>query len=189
MQTITDRHLVGFASDVRRDLALTPKQLQSKYLYDALGSSLFEAICRLPWYAITRSETHLLEKSATTPAWNRTDPLSREGSRVGPYEILRELGSGGMGRVWGETLRDNPDVTLAGWFDDIRVQVRQNFLWIDVKSLTVAPNYPDNARAGSNTTYTFSFADTWGDGVRIIGTPGGVSKYTSFAELEIYFSR
>jgi len=53
-----------FAADVRRDLQLTPKQLQSKYLYDALGSSLFEAICRLPWYAITRSETRLLELHA-----------------------------------------------------------------------------------------------------------------------------
>jgi L-histidine N-alpha-methyltransferase len=53
-----------FAADVRRDLQLTPKQLQSKYLYDALGSSLFEAICRLPWYAITRSETRLLETHA-----------------------------------------------------------------------------------------------------------------------------
>jgi L-histidine Nalpha-methyltransferase len=50
-----------FAADVRRDFALTPKQLQSKYLYDALGSSLFEAICRLPWYRITRAERHLLE--------------------------------------------------------------------------------------------------------------------------------
>jgi L-histidine Nalpha-methyltransferase len=50
----------AFASDVKRDLALTPKQLQSKYLYDPLGSSLFEAICRLPWYRITRSETRLL---------------------------------------------------------------------------------------------------------------------------------
>ena len=45
-----------FAATSRRDLALTPKQLQSKYLYDALGSSLFEAICRLPWYRITRAE-------------------------------------------------------------------------------------------------------------------------------------
>ncbi len=45
-----------FAADVRRDLALTPKQLQSKYLYDALGSALFEAICQLPWYRITRAE-------------------------------------------------------------------------------------------------------------------------------------
>jgi dimethylhistidine N-methyltransferase len=49
---------------VYRDLRLTPKQLQSKYLYDALGSRLFEAICRLPWYAITRSETRLLETHA-----------------------------------------------------------------------------------------------------------------------------
>jgi L-histidine Nalpha-methyltransferase len=53
-----------FAADVRRDLALAPKQLQSKYLYDALGSSLFEAICRLPWYRITRAERRLLEAHA-----------------------------------------------------------------------------------------------------------------------------
>jgi L-histidine Nalpha-methyltransferase len=53
-----------FAEDLRRDLALTPKQLQSKYLYDALGSSLFEAICRLPWYRITRAERGLLARHA-----------------------------------------------------------------------------------------------------------------------------
>src|SRR5262245_20433880 len=58
---ITTRSLIAeFASDVRRDLALDPKQLQSKYLYDALGSSLFEAICRLPSYPITRAEHRLL---------------------------------------------------------------------------------------------------------------------------------
>lgn len=51
-----------FAADVRRDLALDPRQLQSKYLYDALGSSLFEAICRLPWYRITRAESRLLAR-------------------------------------------------------------------------------------------------------------------------------
>ena len=61
----TARSLVAeFAADVERDLALVPKQLQSKYLYDALGSSLFEAICRLPWYRITRSETELLARNA-----------------------------------------------------------------------------------------------------------------------------
>jgi L-histidine Nalpha-methyltransferase len=49
-----------FAADVRRDFALRPKQIQSKYLYDALGSSLFDAICRLPWYRITRAESRLL---------------------------------------------------------------------------------------------------------------------------------
>jgi L-histidine N-alpha-methyltransferase len=53
-----------FAADVRRDLALDPKQIQSKYLYDALGSSLFEAICRLPWYRITRAESRLLSRQS-----------------------------------------------------------------------------------------------------------------------------
>jgi L-histidine N-alpha-methyltransferase len=58
--TTTTSLIATFAAEVRRDLALTPKQLQSKYLYDALGSSLFEAICRLPWYRITRAEHRLL---------------------------------------------------------------------------------------------------------------------------------
>jgi L-histidine N-alpha-methyltransferase len=58
--TTTRSFTAEFAADVRTDLALAPKQLQSKYLYDALGSSLFDAICRLPWYRITRSEMQLL---------------------------------------------------------------------------------------------------------------------------------
>ena len=63
-RTTTHSLVAEFAADVERDLALVPKQLQSKYLYDALGSSLFEAICRLPWYRITRSETELLSRHA-----------------------------------------------------------------------------------------------------------------------------
>src|SRR5262245_32929235 len=61
---ITTAAAVEFASDVRRDLQLILKQLQSKYLYDPLGSSLFEAICRLPWYRITRAEHRLLAAHA-----------------------------------------------------------------------------------------------------------------------------
>jgi L-histidine Nalpha-methyltransferase len=62
--TTTHSLVAEFAADVERDLARVPRQLQSKYLYDALGSSLFEAICRLPWYRITRSETQLLGRYA-----------------------------------------------------------------------------------------------------------------------------
>jgi L-histidine N-alpha-methyltransferase len=63
--SVTNRSIAAeFAADVRRDLALDPKQIQSKYLYDALGSSLFDAICRLPWYRITRAETRLLSLHA-----------------------------------------------------------------------------------------------------------------------------
>ena len=52
----------SFASDVSRSLQLTPRQLPSQYLYDALGSALFDAICELPWYGITRAESRLLER-------------------------------------------------------------------------------------------------------------------------------
>jgi len=52
--------LSEFAYDVRYYLTLTPRQLPSRYLYDALGSALFEAICELPWYGITRAEGRLL---------------------------------------------------------------------------------------------------------------------------------
>jgi L-histidine N-alpha-methyltransferase len=66
----------GFANDVRRDLALKPKQVQSKYLYDALGSCLFEAICRLPWYRITRAEGRLLSRWSAQVVETLSDPLT-----------------------------------------------------------------------------------------------------------------
>jgi dimethylhistidine N-methyltransferase len=75
--------LSTFAIDVARDLALTPRQLQSKYLYDRLGSRLFEAICRLPWYTITRAELGLLSRHADEIAAELPDPLT-----------LTELGPG-----------------------------------------------------------------------------------------------
>jgi dimethylhistidine N-methyltransferase len=76
-----------FAVDVRRDLALTPKQLQSKYLYDALGSSLFEAICRLPWYRITRAERGLLETHVGAI-------IARLGADPRAVPLIVELGCG-----------------------------------------------------------------------------------------------
>jgi L-histidine N-alpha-methyltransferase len=53
-----------FAEDVRHFLLQGQRQLPSRYLYDDLGSALFEAICRLPWYPLTRAEMRLLEAHA-----------------------------------------------------------------------------------------------------------------------------
>ena len=49
-----------FAIDVQYYLTQAPRQLPSRYFYDELGSALFDAICALPWYHITRAETRLL---------------------------------------------------------------------------------------------------------------------------------
>jgi L-histidine N-alpha-methyltransferase len=64
-----------FADDVHYYLSLQPRQLPSRYLYDELGSALFEAICRLPWYRITRAETRLLGSRARE-VFRHLDPLS-----------------------------------------------------------------------------------------------------------------
>jgi dimethylhistidine N-methyltransferase len=73
-----------FAEDVSYYLSLSPRQLPSRYLYDGLGSALFEAISRLPWYRITRTETRLLAARAGQIL-----------ARVRPLSTLVELGPGG----------------------------------------------------------------------------------------------
>ena len=66
----------GFAEDVRLGLGRTPKQLQPRYLYDALGSQLFEAICELPEYRITRAERALLAEHAGAIGAGLTSPVT-----------------------------------------------------------------------------------------------------------------
>jgi L-histidine N-alpha-methyltransferase len=63
-QSVADTSTAEFAEEVRYYLTLSPRQLPSRYLYDALGSALFDAICELPWYAVTRSEMRLLQSHA-----------------------------------------------------------------------------------------------------------------------------
>jgi dimethylhistidine N-methyltransferase len=53
-----------FRSDVIEGLSASPKRLSSKYFYDERGSALFEAICELPEYYPTRTETALLAEAA-----------------------------------------------------------------------------------------------------------------------------
>lgn len=52
------------ASDVRRGLSRRRKAIPPKHFYDDEGSRLFERICELPEYYLTRTEESLLERSA-----------------------------------------------------------------------------------------------------------------------------
>jgi L-histidine Nalpha-methyltransferase len=59
------RHVSEFAADVREGLTKPgQRELPSKYLYDEVGSALFETICVLPEYGLTRADARLLEKHA-----------------------------------------------------------------------------------------------------------------------------
>ena len=73
-----------FAADVRTGLVRAgQKELPSKYLYDDVGSALFEVICHLPEYGLTRADERLLRRHANQIADWITGPVA-----------IAELGSG-----------------------------------------------------------------------------------------------
>ena len=72
-----------FAADVRTGLTAPSKFLLPHYFYDPLGSALFDAICELPEYYVTRAETEILTAHAAEIA-----------SAFGTPIRLVELGSG-----------------------------------------------------------------------------------------------
>ena len=49
-----------FRVDVLTGLSRTPKEIPSKYFYDARGSALFDRICELPEYYLTRTELAIM---------------------------------------------------------------------------------------------------------------------------------
>lgn len=53
-----------FAEDVREGLTKPQKELLSKYLYDDVGSALFEVISVLPEYGLTRADERVLQRNA-----------------------------------------------------------------------------------------------------------------------------
>ena len=82
--TIADEVREAFANDVREGLSRTDqKRLNSKHLYDSVGSALFEVITRLPEYGLARADERVLRQLAP-----ELPPLLGGNVRVG------ELGSG-----------------------------------------------------------------------------------------------
>ncbi|MGA7443963.1 MAG: L-histidine N(alpha)-methyltransferase, partial [Candidatus Sulfotelmatobacter sp.] len=65
VHAITANQNCEFAADVRTGLTKpNQKELLSKYLYDDVGSALFEVISRLPEYGLTRADERLLRRYA-----------------------------------------------------------------------------------------------------------------------------
>jgi L-histidine Nalpha-methyltransferase len=63
--SLSARHVSEFAADVRESLTKPgQRELPSKYLYDEVGSALFETICVLPEYGLTRADARLLQRHA-----------------------------------------------------------------------------------------------------------------------------
>lgn len=72
-----------FRREVLAGLSRAPRSIPARFLYDARGSALFDEICELPEYYLTRTETRILAE--------RADEIAR---RAGPQPALVEFGSG-----------------------------------------------------------------------------------------------
>ena len=75
--------IAEFAEAVLSGLATCPRSIPSRFLYDAVGSALFEDITRLKEYYPTRTETALLEAHGAEIA-----------QLAGDVRVLVEFGSG-----------------------------------------------------------------------------------------------
>lgn len=84
----------ALARDVVTGLTSRRKHLPAKYLYDALGSQLFEAICELPWYPITRGERALLTRERDAVLGRLDDPATLIELGGGNGEKLAILAAG-----------------------------------------------------------------------------------------------
>lgn len=64
MSVIVDSPPAELAAAVRAGLTATPKTLPCRFFYDPEGSDLFEQICELPEYYVTRTEDEILRSRA-----------------------------------------------------------------------------------------------------------------------------
>lgn len=78
----------GFLADVLAGLLDSPKWLAPKYFYDETGSRLFDRICELPEYYLTRTELEIMRAHAGSMA-----------QALGPNVLLIEPGSGSSVKV------------------------------------------------------------------------------------------
>lgn len=84
IESVAGTSLSDFAADVRVGLSKAgQKELPSKYLYDELGSALFEVICLLPEYGLSRAGARLLKRHAEEIIDRLPQPV-----------VVAELGSG-----------------------------------------------------------------------------------------------
>ncbi|MFO1432516.1 MAG: L-histidine N(alpha)-methyltransferase [Candidatus Competibacteraceae bacterium] len=118
--------VASLRDEVLRGLTARPKAISPKFFYDARGSQLFDAICELPEYYLTRTETGILQRQAQAIA-----------ALVGPDCLLIELGSGASKKVrlLLETLRPSQYLGVDISKDFLLQSTRQlaaDYPWLEV---------------------------------------------------------
>ena len=112
---------IDFPDMLVAGLSAAPKQIACKYFYDAAGADLFQKICTLPEYYLTRTELSLLRRHAGDFA-----------KLIGPDAEIAEFGAGsaekigillaGLERLKGYVPVEISDASLTGLVARIRAE-------------------------------------------------------------------
>ena len=128
--------LSNFREDILIGLKAKQKNISPKYFYDTRGSRLFDRICRLPEYYLTRTEIGLLKHYGTEIA-----------EYIGPNIILFELGSGSSRkiRLLLDAIRPDTyvpmDISKNHLFRSANILAR-DFPWLEIHAICV--DYADS---------------------------------------------
>src|SRR5439155_1154431 len=142
-----------FLADVIAGLSSNPRAIPCKYFYDERGAALFQKICELPEYYITRTEIDILDR-------NRAEIASHLGARI---ELIGlGTGAGTKTRILIEAL-ESPAVYIP--VDISEKQLRESAvlfqkLFPDLEILPVCADYlqpvvlpSSNRKAARNIVY------------------------------------
>ncbi|BDA75401.1 hypothetical protein RIVM261_035740 [Rivularia sp. IAM M-261] len=132
LRSVTASLTTTAGSDVVKGLTQTPKTLPPRYFYDDRGSDLFEQICELPEYYVTRTETAILQACASDIA-----EITKECELV-------ELGSGSSTKTrilldayqnLGLPLRYLPIDVSAGMLENSAKQLLLDYPTLEINAL------------------------------------------------------
>ncbi|RUT07954.1 dimethylhistidine N-methyltransferase [Dulcicalothrix desertica PCC 7102] len=132
LRSVTASLTTTAGSDVVKGLTQTAKTLPPRYFYDDRGSDLFEQICELPEYYVTRTETAILQACASDIA-----EITKECELV-------ELGSGSSTKTrilldayqnLGLPLRYLPIDVSAGMLENSAKQLLLDYPTLEINAL------------------------------------------------------
>ncbi len=140
-----DTQFADFANEVSTGLTASPKRLPCRYFYDRDGSLLFEAICELAEYYLTRAEREILQQRAKEVA-----------SEFSGRATLVELGSGSAMKT-----RILIEAFLRRQGDLRYVPVDISRAMLEETSLALLEDYP--------ALHVIAIAGEYSDGLRELG--------------------
>lgn len=129
MDAIAIARSSAFLDDAVTGLSSRPKRLSPKYFYDTRGSELFDAICELPEYYVTRTELAIMKQHVGAIADAIGGPVRvvepGAGSGTKSRLLLRALGP--------ERCAEYLPVDIAGEFlENTAAELRRELPWLCV---------------------------------------------------------